>query len=555
MPHPHIPTLFSELDRGRIHRREFLRTATLLGMGATAAYVAAGLPEPAYAQSAPSGAALPKGGRLRIGMRVHEIKDPMIVSWVEASNLCRQTHDFLVRTEQDNVTRPLLVKSWDVAEDLRTWTFHVDPAAKYRNGRPFLAEDAAWNIKRALDPKTGSSILGLMKSYMCTETPTGETKDGKPVMKTELWDANAIERVDERTFRLNLKSPQLAVPEHLFHYPFFMLDPAENGSFAVGTNGTGPFELTAYEPGRRATLKGRKDYWRGAPNLETLEFIDLGNDSGALLAALASKQVDGLYEVDVAQADAVKGLPHIQLYPVVTAQTGVARGKVTEKPFDDKRVRMALKLAIDPQKVVDIVFRGSAAVAEHTHVASVYPDYHAMPALKPDPARAKALLAEAGFPNGFDTEIACKNQPAWESAAVTVMAEMWKEVGIRVKVNVMPANAYWDVWMKIPFGFTTWTHRPLAVMTLGLAYRTGGAFNESSYSNPEFDKLLSQAEGTLDVDKRREIMGKIQTIMQEDGPIVQPVWRTVQTGYDKKVKGFRMHPSQYIFGEQLAVDA
>ncbi len=550
MSHPHIPTLFDDLDRGRIHRREFLRTATLLGMAATAAYAAAGLPEPAYAQPV-----LPKGGRLRIGMRVHEIKDPMIVTWVEASNLCRQTHDFLVRTEQDNVTRPLLVKSWDVAEDLRTWTFHIDPAAKYRSGRPFLADDAAWNIRRALDPKTGSSILGLMKSYMCTETPTGGTKDGKPVMKTELWDASAIERVDERTLRLNLKSAQLAVPEHLFHYPFFMLDPAENGSFAVGANGTGPFELTAYEPGRRATLKGRKDYWRGAPNLDTLEFIDLGNDSGALLAALASKQVDGLYEVDIAQADAVKGLPHVALYPVVTAQTGVARGRVTEKPFDDKRVRMALKLAIDPQKVVDIVFRGAAAVAEHTHVAPVYPDYHAMPVMKPDPARAKALLAEAGFPNGFDTEIACKNQPAWESAVTTVMAEMWKEVGIRVKVNVMPANAYWDVWMNIPFGFTTWTHRPLAVMTLGLAYRTGGAWNESNYSNPEFDKLLSQAEGTLDVDKRREIMGKLQLIMQEDGPIVQPIWRTVQTGYDKKVKGFRMHPSQYIFGEQLAVDA
>lgn len=552
MTHPGLPKLYSELERGRLHRREFLRMATLLGMGATAAYVAAGLPEPAFAQAAP---ALPKGGRVRIGMRVHEIKDPMTVSWVEASNLCRQTHDFLVRTEQDNVTRPLLAKSWEASPDLKTWTLQIDPAAKFRSGRPFLAADAAWNVKRALDPKVGSSILGLMKSYMITETPTGETKDGKPVMASSLWDANAVEIAGERTLKLNLKSPQLAVLEHLFHYPFFMLDPEQNGSFGVGVNGTGPFELTAYEPGRRATLRGRKDYWRGAPNLDTLEFIDLGNDSGALLAALASKQVDGLYEVDIAQSDAVKALPHIALYPTTTAQTGVARGKVTEKPFDDKRVRMALKLAVDPQKVNDIVFRGTATAAEHTHVAPVYPDYSPMPAFKPDPARAKALLAEAGYPNGVDIEIACKNQPAWESAAATVMAEMWKEVGIRCKINVMPASAYWDVWMKIPFGFTTWTHRPLAVMTLGLAYRSGGAFNESSYSNTEFDTLLAEAEGTLDVDKRRAIMARIQAIMQEDGPIVQPVWRTVQTGYDKKVKGFRMHPSQYIFGEQIAVEA
>lgn len=550
MTHPHMPTLLNDLERGRVDRREFLRMATLLGMGATAAYAAAGLPAPAMAQTA-----LPKGGRLRIGMRVHEIKDPMTVAWVEASNLARQTNDFLVRTEQDNVTRGVLAKSWDVSADLKVWTFHIDPAAKWRSGRAFTATDAAWNIKRALDPKTGSSILGLMKSYMMTDTPTGETKDGKPVMASALWDANAIEVVNEQTLRLNLKMPQLAVPEHLFHYPFAMLDPAENGAFRVGMNGTGPFELTAYEPGRRATMRGRKDYWRGTVNLDTLEFIDLGNDSGALIAALASKQIDGLYEVDIAQLDAIKALPNVQLYPAVTSQTGVARGRVSEKPFDDKRVRLALKLAIDSQKVADIVFRGNAAAAEHTHIAPIYPDYHPIPAMKQDIPRAKALLAEAGYPNGVDVEIACKNQPAWEAAVTTVMAEMWREAGIRAKINVMPASAYWDVWMKIPFGFTTWTHRPLSVMTLGLAYRTGGAFNESGYSNPEFDKLLNEAEATLDIDKRRVIMGKIETIMQEDGPIVQPIWRNVQTGYDKKVKGFKMHPSQYIFAEQIAVEA
>lgn len=550
MTHPAIPNLHAEMERGRLHRREFLRMATLLGMGAAAAYAAAGLPAPASAQPA-----LPKGGRLRIGMRVHEVKDPMTVAWVEASNLARQTNDFLVRTEQDNVTRPLLVKSWDTSPDLKTWTLHIDPAAKWRSGRPFLAADAAWNIKRALDPKTGSSILGLMKSYMVTETPTGETKDGKPVLASALWDSNAVEVVNERTLRLNLKGSQLAVPEHLFHYPFAMLDPEENGKFGVGMNGTGPFEMTAYEPGRRATMKGRADYWRGAPHLDTLEFIDLGNDSGALIAALASKQVDGLYEVDIAQLDAIKALPNVTLYPATTSQTGVARGRVSEKPFDDKRVRLALKLAIDSQKVAEIVFRGNAAAAEHTHIAPIYPDYHPIPPMKQDIPRAKALLAEAGYPNGVDVEIACKNQPAWESAVTTVMAEMWKEAGIRAKINVMPASAYWDVWMKIPFGFTTWTHRPLSVMTLGLAYRSGGAFNESGYSNAEFDKLLTEAEATLDVGKRREIMGKIEVIMQEDGPIVQPLWRNVQTGYDKRVRGFRMHPSQYIFAEQIAVGA
>jgi peptide/nickel transport system substrate-binding protein len=91
-------------------------------------------------------------------------------------------------------------------------------------------------------------------------------------------------------------------------------------------------------------------------------------------------------------------------------------------------------------------------------------------------------------------------------------------------------------------------------MVLGLAYRTGVPWNESSYSNPEFDRLLTEAEGILEVDKRREVMAKLEQILQSDGPIVQPLWRIVQTGFDRKVKGFRMHPTQYIFLDELAVE-
>ena len=164
------------------------------------------------------------------------------------------------------------------------------------------------------------------------------------------------------------------------------------------------------------------------------------------------------------------------------------------------------------------------------------------------------MLAQAGFPNGIQLEIACKPSPAWELASVTVMAEMWKAAGIDVKINVMPSANFWEVWQKVPFGYTSWTHRPLGVMVLGLAYRTGVPWNESDYSNPEFDSLLTQAEGILDPDKRRVVMAKLEQLMQEDGPVVQPLWRVVQTGFHKRVKGFRMHPSQYIFLDELAVE-
>ncbi|HME21056.1 MAG TPA: ABC transporter substrate-binding protein [Acetobacteraceae bacterium] len=547
--HPYLPRLRNELQRGRVDRREFLRTATLLGVAAGAAFAMAGLPEPVRAQNN-----LPKGGKIRIGMRVQEIKDPQTISWVDPSNVLRNTVQYLTRTDQNNVTHPELLEKWEASEDLRTWTLTIRPEAKWRSGRAFTADDAIWNIKRVLNPKTGSSVLGLMKGYMLEQYDTGETKDGKPVTSVRLWSENAIEKVNDKTFRLNCKEAQLAVPEHLFHYPFFMLDPAENAAFKVGMNGTGPFELTAYNVGQNAVLKASAKYWGQPVHLDEVEFVDLGDDSGAKIAALASRQVDGIANVDFSELDAIKSLLEVVIHPVSTAQTAVVRGKYDQKPFNDVRVRQALKLAIDQRKVIDIVFRGNAAVGEHHHVAPLHPEYAKLPMVGQDIAKAKQLLAEAGYPNGLALEIACKSEPAWEAASVTVMKEMWKEAGIDVKINLMPSASFWGIWDKVPFGYTAWTHRPLGIMVLGLAYRSGVPWNESSYANPEFDKLLTQAEGILEADKRRVVMAKLEQILQDDGPIVQPLWLVVQAAFDKKVKGFQMHPTGYLFLDELAVE-
>ena len=95
----------------------------------------------------------------------------------------------------------------------------------------------------------------------------------------------------------------------------------------------------------------------------------------------------------------------------------------------------------------------------------------------------------------------------------------------------------------------------LGFMVLGLAYRSGVPWNETHYNNPEFDKTLTKAEGTLDVKERSKIIGELQTIMQEDGPIAQPLWRALYVVHDKKLKGFQLHPTRYIFGEELALES
>ena len=555
--HALVPTLKRQLAERQIGRREFVRYATLLGMAAPAAYAVASriTGEPLVSPVAAQGS-LPKGGTLRLAMRCQDLKGPHTYSWVESSNSARQVVDYLTVTGVDNITRPGLIEKWEPSPDLKTWTLRVRKSVKWHNGRQFTADDVVWNIKRVLDPKTGSSVLGLMKGFLLEDYETGEKDDkGNPKKSSRLWDANAIQKVDDFTVKLNGKTAQLAVPEQLFHYPFLILDPAENGEFKVGSNGTGAFTLVENEVGRRQVLKARKQpYWGGGPYLDQLEFIDLGDDPAASVAALASKQVDGLYGADIVQLEALQKIPHVQMYQVTTAYTATARMQPV-KPFDDKRVRQAMRYAIDSNAVLQIAHRGLGQPGEHHHVSPVHPEYAKLPALPHDVARAKKLLAEAGYPNGIDTEIVCRPQPAWELLAVQTMVEQWKEAGIRVKINVMPSTQYWEVWTKVPFGFTTWAHRPLGIMSLALAYRSGGSWNESKYSNPEFDKLLTQAEGTLDVSSRREIMARLESILQDDGPIVQPVWRAIFTFHDKRVQGFKPHPTLYIFANQLAIQA
>jgi len=551
--HVLIPTIKRQLVDRQIDRREFLRYAALLGMSLPAAEaVARRLTGEAIVATA-AAQTPPRGGALRLGMRWQDLKTPHTYSWIESANSTRQVLDYLAITGPDNITRPGLIEKWEASPDLKTWTLRVRRGVKWHNGRQFTADDVVWNLKHVLDPKTGSSVLGLMKGFLLEEYETGDKDDkGNAKKSTRLWDANAVQKVDTYTVRLNGKTPQLAVPEQLFHYPLLIVDPTDNGEFKVGSNGTGAFTLVESEVGRRQILKARKDYWGGGPYLDELHFIDLGDDPAAAVSALASKQVDGLYGADITQLDALSKLPHVQMYQVPTAYTATARVQPV-KPFDDKRVRQALRYAVDSNAVLQIAHKGLGQAGEHHHVSPVHPEYAKLPAFQRDVAKAKKLLAEAGYPNGIDTEIACKPQPGWELLAVQAMVEQWKEAGIRVKINVMPSTQYWEIWTKTPFGFTTWAHRPLGVMSLALAYRTGVPWNESKYSNPEFDRLLGMAEGTIDVAARREIMAQLEKILQEDGPIVQPVWRAIFTFMDKRVQGFKVHPSLYIFGHQLGI--
>ena len=131
----------------------------------------------------------------------------------------------------------------------------------------------------------------------------------------------------------------------------------------------------------------------------------------------------------------------------------------------------------------------------------------------------------------------------WRKNTTDSVAAQLREAGIKVKRTVLPGSTFWNDWAKYPFSSTNWNMRPLGVQVLGLAYRSGEAWNESGFANAEFDALLDEANGIADADKRREVMAKIEKLMQDEGVIIQPYWRSIYRHYKEGIVGAEKHPT------------
>ena len=191
--HPAISELKEDVKKGLLTRREFLRYASLLGMSAAAASQMIGIPWPRKAMAAK----IKRGGVLKISQQIQKIDHPARFSWLMPSNSMRQVFEYMTLTDADNITHPYLCKSWSASDDLKTWTFNVRKGITFNNGDPFTADDCIFTISQWLNKDVKSSLLGLVGSYL---DPTG------------------IEKVNNYQFKLHLKRPEIAIPEHFFQY-------------------------------------------------------------------------------------------------------------------------------------------------------------------------------------------------------------------------------------------------------------------------------------------------------------------------------------------------
>lgn len=548
--HPYVPELCEELRKAQISRREFLRTTTLLGVSAASAYALAGEITGQSPVRQADAAGIPRaGGTLRCVMQVGRLEDPSTFDWPQLSNLSRHVVEYLTETGRDNITRPYLAESWEPSDDLKTWTIKLRKGVKWSNGDDFDADDVVFNFERWFAPGSGSSNVGVFPE-MLEEIDTGKKDEQGQPIKEKRMISGAVEKIDAHTLRLNLAVPSLAIPENLFHYGAAMLHRRfddEGGDISKNPVGTGPYRLAEYEMGEKCLLERRAEpYWRSNDiYLDKILYLDIGDDRWGGVVALAEGKADLINNLDIASVDVVERRPDKTLHQAMTSQTAVARMRVTEPPFDDPRVRQAIVACLDPAEILDKAYRGRGMIGENHHVAPVHPEYFELPPLRQDHEKAKALLAQAGHQQGLKITIDFGTGDSWMMEAMQTFQKQLAPAGITLKLNPMSNDRYWDFWDNTPFGYTLWTHRPLGVMCLNLAYRSGVPWNETRYANPAFDKALDDAGGILEIDSRRRAMEKVQSILQRDAVIAQPFWRAVFGATADDVRGYKLHPTGY----------
>ncbi|WP_333714475.1 ABC transporter substrate-binding protein [Yoonia sp.] len=541
--HPAALMYAEEEKAGKLSRREFLARTTALGVTAATAYGLIGAAQPAQA-----GGHAQQGGTIRMQMEVRALKDPRTFDWPQIAYFAHGWLEYLIEYNNDGSFAPMLLSSWDVNDDATVYTLNVRPGVTWNDGTPFTAADVARNIEGWCDRNVeGNSMAG--RFAVLIDDATGTAIEG------------GIEIVDDLTVRLNLPASDISLIAGMSDYPAAVTPANFDPENMLGNPvGTGPYLPEGLEVGVRATLVRNEghDWWGYAEGkgafLDRIEYIDYGTDPSAWVAAAAADEVDMFYETTGEFIEIIEGIGWERTEIASGASIVIRPNQLAEvdgmTPYADKRVRQAIAMAIDNNVVLELGYNDRGEVARNQHVGPMHPAWADVPRIEYNPARALELLTEAGMAD-FEMDIVSIDDD-WRKNTTDAVAAQLRDAGFNVKRTIIPGSTFWNDWTKYPFSSTDWNHRPLDTQILGLAYRSGEAWNESGFANAEFDALLAQANAIADADARREVMAELQQIMTDEGVTIQPYWRSLYRHAKPGFVGWDMHiaylPQMYKVG-------
>ena len=416
----------------------------------------------------------------------------------------------LVTLDESGQVQPLLATEWQVSDDGLIYTFKLRPDVKFHNGTPFDSSIVKFSLDRA------------------------RAEDSTNAQKQFFEPIASIETPDPLTAVIRLKEPTGLFVYHLAWGDAVMVDPKTVDSNRTEPVGTGPFKFVSWQRGSKVELARNENYWeQGVPKLASVTFRFV-TDAQAQVSALRAGDLDGVYRFTAPELfDAFQKDKRFKAVAGLSPAKVVAGMNNARAPFDDARVRQAMMSAVDRQAVIDATYSGHG-VPIGSHYAPTDPGYVDLTDVWPyDPDRAKELLAQAGYPDGFSATMKCP-QMTYVMRTCEMVQAFAAEIGVTLNLQTSEFPAKWidEVFRQHDYEVTAMSHAE--PMDIDIYARPSYYFQ---YKNPAFNELIEAANDTADERERTELYGKAQKMLAEDVPALFIFDMPHLSVLDPKLKG------------------